>query len=169
MVRQAPDRMSLLSLLEVSQSAVESSDQALRAAEEALTAAQAANKQAKDMLKAVSEAFVQEDKSLITISEKEPQSEENVSHIIGSMDCQSDEDSDGLEDFVMLSTNKNPVHDIEDDFTSDTSDRKFILISSSGPAADHHCMGLYRLNEIVKLILHPTELIIHPKHRVFES
>ena len=68
MVRQTPDRMSLLYLLEVSQSAVESSDQALRAAVEALAAAQMANYQAKDVLKAVSEAFVHEDKNITALS-----------------------------------------------------------------------------------------------------
>jgi len=47
--------MSLLSLLEASQAAVESSDQALRVAEEA-------NTQAKKVLKAVTEALVKEDR-----------------------------------------------------------------------------------------------------------
>ena len=61
MVLETPGRMTLLSLIESSQSAVESSDKALRSAEKALTAAQIANSQAKDVLKAVSEAFVQED------------------------------------------------------------------------------------------------------------
>ena len=54
--------MFLLSLLEASQSAVESSDEALNAAEKALAAAQIANKQAKEVLRAVTEAFVQEDR-----------------------------------------------------------------------------------------------------------
>ena len=145
MVRQAPDRMSLLSLLEVSQSAVESSDQALRAAEEALAAAQTANTQAKEVLKAVSEAFVQEDKKLTNLTEKKTHSEENVANRTRSIDCESDEDSDGLKDFVILSTNKNPVHDIEDDTNEDISDPEFFLFSSTGPAAfHHHSLGLYR-------------------------
>ena len=106
-VKQAPDRMCLLSLLEVSQTAVESSDLALRAAEEALAAAQTANIQAKNVLKAISDAFVSEDQKFTAISGREPQSKENVR--LRNMDCESDEDYDGLKDFVMLSTNKNPV------------------------------------------------------------
>ena len=61
--------MLLLSLIEASQSAVESSDLALKAAVEALTAAQTANSQAKDVLKTVSEAFVQEDRKMMAILE----------------------------------------------------------------------------------------------------
>ena len=50
---------SFLSLLEASQNTVELSEEALRAAEEALTAAKiASNQQAKNTLKAVTEAFV---------------------------------------------------------------------------------------------------------------
>ena len=49
------DQVSLLALLEASQSAVESSDLALRAAEEALTAAKSANSQANAALRAVKE------------------------------------------------------------------------------------------------------------------
>ena len=50
MLIETHNRMVLLSLIEASQSAVESSDQAPRAAEEVLTAAQIANSQAKDVL-----------------------------------------------------------------------------------------------------------------------
>ena len=146
MVKQTLDRMTLLSLLEASQTAVESSDKALSAAEEALAAAQAANIQAKEVLRAVSEAFV---------SERNSEPDENGTNRTRSitMDCASDEESDGLRDFVMLSDNKNPVDDIEDDssqddYKEDTTSPNFLLISSTGPAADHHCMlGLYRRAE----------------------
>ena len=71
--------MLLLSLLEASQTAVESSDQALKAAEAALTVAQTANKQAKEVLRAVTEAFVQENRKLgSTNIERHGQSELTV-------------------------------------------------------------------------------------------
>ena len=73
------------------------------------------------------------------------------------MDCESDGDSnedfeDALEDFLMLSTNKNPVNDIDDDDTTedeDSSGDKYLLVSSSGPAAEHNGlnMGLFRKSE----------------------
>ena len=65
----------LLSLLEASQTAVESSDKALKAAEVALSAAKIANEQAKATLKAVTEAFVQEDQKLVTNPERRSESE----------------------------------------------------------------------------------------------
>ena len=112
MVKQTLDRKTLLSLLEASQTAVESSDKALSAAKEALAAAQAASIQAKEVLKAASEAFV---------SERNSEPEGNGTNRTRSitMDCASDEESDGLRDFVMLSDNKNPVDDIEDDSSQD--------------------------------------------------
>ena len=79
MLIETHNRMVLLSLIEASQSAVESSDQALRAAEEVLTAAQIANSQAKDVLKAVSKAFVQEDRKMMTILEGKQESESEIS------------------------------------------------------------------------------------------
>ena len=151
MVLETPEkmRMSLLALIEASQSAVESSDKALRAAEKALTAAQIANTQAKDVLKAVSEAFIQEDRKMMTILEVERESE--------IMDCDSDGDFDDMKNFVMLSTNNIPVNDVEDeDSTSSSVDEdenftspRFYLISSTGAAADHQCdtLGLYRQSE----------------------
>ena len=110
MVLETPGRMTLLSLVEASQSAVESSDQALRAAEEALNAAQIANSQAKDVLRAVSEAFVQEDRKVKTVLKREQESESEISRSTSSMSCENDGDSDEMENLVMLSTNKNP-HD----------------------------------------------------------
>ena len=152
--------MSLLSLLGASQSAVESSDQALKAAEKALTAAQTANKQAKEMLRAVTEAFVQEDrKQAVSTNNERPLQErkEVTARRISIMDCESDGDSnedfeDALEDFLMLSTNKNPVNDIDDDDTTedeDSSGDKYLLVSSSGPAGDHwgYLLGLFRKSE----------------------
>ena len=145
--------MTLLSLLESSQSTVESSDQALRAAEAALSAAQDANKQAKEALKAVTEAFVLANRKLgiRRLSETEQHSGMRPSNL----NNQSDEDSDDMQNFMMLSTNKNPVNDIEDD-SSEAEDSfynnyipKFILISSKGPAAENQSdkMGLYRLSD----------------------
>ena len=144
------DPMTLLSLLEASQSAVESSDQALRAAEAALSAAQAANKQAKNALKNVTEVFVQENRNLKRLSRSEKQSGTRIRPSYSSMDCESDIDSD--DDFMMLSTNKNPVNDIEDDSSEDGdsfNDPNFIMISSTGPAADNHAdmMGVYRRSD----------------------
>ena len=140
--------MDFLSLLESSQSAVESSDQALRAAEAALSAAQAANKQAKEALKAVTEAFV-----LAHKKQQLPETEQHIGIKPSNMVCKSNEDSDDMQDFMMLSTNKNPVNDIEDD-SSEAEDccyspPNFILISSRGPAAENHAdkMGLYRLSD----------------------
>ena len=69
------------------------------------------------------------------------------------MDCHSDAESDDMDNFVMLSTNKNPVNDIEDDTSSEDglmdAEKKFVLISSSGPAADYQSdmFGVYRLSE----------------------
>ena len=155
MTKQTVDPMTLLSLLESSQSAVESSDQALRAAEAALSAAQDANKQAKEALKAVTEAFVLANRKLGMgrLSETEQHSGMRPSNL----NNQSDEDSDDMQNFMMLSTNKNPVNDIEDD-SSEAEDSfcfynnyipKFILISSKGPTAENQSdkMGLYRLSD----------------------
>ena len=73
--------------------------------------------------------------------------EENVIHRTRSLDCESDEDADDMRDLVMLSTNKNPVNDVEDEFI-DTGPQ-FFLISSTGPAADYRCMlGLYRQYQV---------------------
>ena len=85
MAIETPYRMLFLSLIEESQSAVESSDLALRAAEKALSAAQIANSQAKDVLKAVSEAFVQEERKIMTISEGGRGSEIEISRSTSSM------------------------------------------------------------------------------------
>ena len=144
------DPMTLLSLLEASQSAVESSDQALRAAEAALSAAQAANKQAKNALKNVTEVFVQENRNLKRLSRSEKQSGTRIRPSYSSMDCESDIDSD--DDFMMLSTNKNPVNDIEDDSSEDGDSfnaPNFIMISPPAPAADNHAdmMGVYRRSD----------------------
>ena len=74
----------------------------------------------------------------------EPENEK--SRPTSSMDCENDSDSLDMENFVILSTNNNPVKDVDDDFTEDS---KFILISSTGAAADHECdtLGLYRQSE----------------------
>ena len=143
MVIQTLDRMTLLSLVEASQSAVESSDLALKAAEKALSAAQTANNQAKDVLKAVSEAFVQEDRKMMTNSEGEREPENEISRPTSSMSCENDSDSLDMENFVILSTNNNPVKDVDEDIDEDS---KFFLISSTGAAADHRCnaLGHYR-------------------------
>ena len=121
MVKQAPDRMLLLSLLEASQTSVKSSELALRSAEEALTAAQAAHTQALETLRVVTEAFQREDKRLETSScEEHPgESEENDRRRTSVMECESDQDSDDGDNFLMLSTNKNPINNIEDDTTED--------------------------------------------------
>ena len=140
----------LLSLLEASQTAVESSDKALKAAEVALSAAKIANEQAKATLKAVTEAFVQEDQKLVTEPERRSESEGYSSNrIVSIMDCETDEDTDEMEDFLVLSTNKNPITDIDDEIPEDSTDPNFILVSCSGPAADHQSdkFGVYRLSE----------------------
>ena len=167
-------------MLEASQTAVESSDQALRAAEVALNAAQTANKQAKDVLRAVTEAFVQEDRKLASTNiEGHPQQAEQVVNR-ASVDCESDGNSDDIvHNFVMLSTNKNlnnNIEDIEDDDDEDDDDgdedndvdddddteddtegdddicHNFLLISSTGPACDRFSkmFGLYRKTEEMK-------------------
>ena len=72
------------------------------------------------------------------------------------MGCESDDDSNEVEDFLMLSTNKNPVIDIDDEFNDDDDDDttededssgdKYPLLSSSGPAGDLRgiMLGLFR-------------------------
>ena len=148
MVKQTNDPMSFLSLLEASQNAVESSDKALIAAEEALTAAKIANNQAKEVLKAVTEAFVIKSNKVDNVSEPKvelrPAFSSNSERQLKDdrkfvMDCESDEYSDDMDDFLMLSTNKNPVNDVEDDSTEDeesANPTKFLLVSSPDPAAD---------------------------------
>ena len=160
MVKQTNDPMSFLSLLEASQNAVESSDKALIAAEEALTAAKIANNQAKEVLKAVTEAYVIESNKVDNVNETKVElrpallsNSERQLKIV--MDCESDECSDDMDDFLMLSTNKNPVNDVEDDSTEDeesANPTRFLLISSTGPAADRRSemFGLYRLTEEIR-------------------
>ena len=142
--------MLLLSLLEASQTAVESSDQALKAAEAALTVAQTANKQAKEVLRAVTEAFVQENRKLgSTNIERHGQSELTVTKTssMGNSD-------DFVEKFVMLSTNNNNIEDVEDDSPEheNTTIYDFLLISSTGPTADHfgRMFGFYHKTEEIK-------------------
>ena len=124
--------MSLLSVLEASQSAVESSDQALQAAEKALTAAQTAYNQAKEVLRAVTEAFVQEDrKQLVSTKFEGPRKETKEFNFnrLSLVDCETDEADD-----CFLSTNKNPVNDIDDEESTEdeeTSGQKYLLISST--------------------------------------
>ena len=127
MVKQAPDRMLLLSLLEASQTSVKSSELALRSAEEALTAAQAAHTQALETLRVVTEAFQREDKRFETSSCELGESDENGRKRTSVMECESDQDSDDGDDFVMLSTNKNPVNDIEDDTTEDEDTNREVM------------------------------------------
>ena len=71
-----------------------------------------------------------------TISGNEPQSEENVTNRIRSMDCESDVESDGLTDFVMLSTNKNPVNDIEDDCSDHTYENAINMLGKCNGVQD---------------------------------
>ena len=124
--------MSLLSLLEASQSALESSDQALKAAEKTLTAAQTANRQAKEVLRAVTEAFVQEDrKQLVSTKFEGPRKETKEFNFnrLSLVDCETDEADD-----CFLSTNKNPVNDIDDEESTEdeeSSGQKYLLISST--------------------------------------
>ena len=51
---------------------------------------------------------------------KAQESNNQITHVMKTVDHESDEDSDEVEEFVMLSSNKSPVVDIEDD--SDTDD-----------------------------------------------
>ena len=141
------NRMSLLNLLEISQSAVKSSDKALRAAEEALSAAQIAHSEVKTMLQAVTEAFVLEDRKLRANSE-ESEGYESL-RTMSSVECETEDDSDDMEDFVMLSTNKNPIKDIEEEVSEDKASPNFLLLSSTGPAADHRgqMLGVYHKSQ----------------------
>ena len=153
MVRHSPDRMSLLSLIDVSQAAVDSSDQALKLASvalnkvklakiqgkfeagtsdqsvkasfEAFTAAKIANIQAKTMHNAVTEAFLQEDRKFT----EKIKPEENVTYSKSTY-CESDDGSDDINNFVMLSTNKNPVQDIEDEASTNPTSTSLSLSSS---------------------------------------
>ena len=139
--------MLLLSLLEASQTAVESSDQALKAAEAALNAAQTANKQAKEVLRAVTEAFVQEDREqLVSTNNIKGHGRSKMSITSTSTSAMVDSD-DFVDEFVMLSTNNNNnIEDVEDE------SHNFLLISSTGPAADIHGkrIGLYRKTDDTK-------------------
>ena len=154
MVEQILDRMFLLSLLEASQSAVESSDQALKAAEEAFSAAQTANKKANEVLRAVTKAFVQENSKQQVSSNLEglcQEIKENDATRVSIMECDKNGDSEETDE-CFLSTNKNPVHDLTDDDTTEyeeSSCHEYIVVSSTGPAADH-CgvmLGIYRKTE----------------------
>ena len=145
--------MSLLSLLGASQSAVESSDQALQAAEKALTAAQTANKQAKEVLRAVTEAFVREDRKLLVSTNFEGPRQETKEvnfNRIPLMDCETDGDADEVYG-CFLSTNKNPVNDIDDEESTEdeeTSGQKYLLISSTTDlAADDQRQAIAKANE----------------------
>ena len=130
-----------LKFLEASQSAFESSETALKAAKEALTAAKIVHVEAKAALVTATEAFK-------AVSYKTSESEKTPCILtLGSDSEQEMADPDEAEeDFIMLSTEKDPIIDVEDDM-SPTS--PFLLITSTGPAADHQgdMLGLYRKTE----------------------
>ena len=129
-----------LKFLEASQSAFESSEKALIAAEEAHNAAKIVHVEAKAALDAATEAFK-------AASYKTSESEKTSTPWILSEQGNADSDEDETdEDFIMLSTKKDPVIDLEDDMYP-----TFFLITSSGPAADHQgaMLGLYRRTELM--------------------
>ena len=72
------------------------------------------------------------------------------------MSCENDGESDDVENFVILSTNKNIINDVDEDFTEDS---KFLLISSTGAAADRPCgsLGLYRQSEVERNVYFQEE------------
>ena len=125
-----------LKLLEASQSAFESSEKSLKAAEEALTAAKIVHVEAKAALDAATEAFK-------AASYKTSESEK----VRRGSEQENADPEEAEEDFIMLSTKKGPVIDLEDDMFDMYP--TFFLITSSGPAADHQCdmLGLYRRTE----------------------
>ena len=163
MSHQISNNKTYLMLLEASQSALESSEKALKAAEEAFNAAKRVNIEAKASLHAATEAF----KSVsYKTSENEKQQHDTCLLSVGRNSEQENADPDGAEeDFIMLSTNKKPITDLEDDMSLITpvrspssqisavkqqspSDPPFFLISSTGPPrpAGHpeHMLGLYQ-------------------------
>ena len=111
------NKFTFLKLLEASQTSFESSEKALKAAEEALTAAKIANVEAKAALNAATEAF--QTQSFCNTSEKNEKSTSDMSFVdqeFKTMTPDPDSDLDEPEeDFMFLSSNKNPVTDLEDD------------------------------------------------------
>ena len=69
--------------------------------------------------------------------------------MVVGVDSESDADSDEVEDYLMLSSNKNPVIDIEDDSdTEDSASLQCLLVSSRERAT-----GLYHQNEELRAVL----------------
>ena len=132
-----------LKFMEASQSAFESSEKALKAAEEALTAAKIVHVEAKAALDAATEAFK-------AASYKTSETEKTFTPCILTLGSDSEQEmadpDEAEEDFIMLSTKKGPVIDLED-YMSPTP--PFLLVTSNGPAADHQgiMLGLYRRTE----------------------
>ena len=137
---QIRNNLAYLKLLEASQSAFESSEKALNAAEDALTAIKIVHVEAKAALDAATEAFIAA--SYKTSSENETTSTSCRSSVDRDFELENNDPDEAEEDFIMLSTNRNPIIDLDDDMSP-----PFLLITSCGPAADHQSdmFGMYRL------------------------
>ena len=107
---------------------------ALKAAEEALTAIKMVH------VDAATEAFIAA--SYKTSSKNEMTSISCTSSVDRDFELENNDPEETEEDFIMLSTNRNPIIDLDDDMSP-----PFLLITSTGPAADQHSgmFGLYRL------------------------
>ena len=139
MSNQMINNLTYLKLLEASRIAFESSEKALKAAEEAFKSAKIVNVDAKAALDAATEAF--NTASYKTSENEKPLTSRKSSMFVGRDSQQEIADPDEAEEgIIMLSTKKDPVIHLKDDI---------ILISSSGPAADHQgdMLGLYRRTE----------------------
>ena len=145
MSSQMSINLTYLKLLEASQSAFESSEKALKAAEEAFNSAKRANVDARASLDAATEAFK-------AASHKTSENEQTSSSWMLTAGRYSEQENnadpdEAEEDFIMLSSKRNPVIDLEDDVSP-----PFFLITSNGPAADYQSvmLGLYRRSEEIK-------------------
>ena len=130
-----------LKFLEASQSAFESSEKALKAAEEALTAAKMVYFKAKAALDSATEAFKAASHKT---SEIKKTSTPCILTLRSDLEQEMADPDEAEEDFIMLSTKKDPTIDLEDDMYP-----PFFLITSTGPAVDHQdeMFGLYRRTE----------------------
>ena len=130
MSNQIRNNLAYLKLLEASQSAFESSEKALKAAEEALTAIKMVHVEAKAALDAATEAFIAA--SFKNSSENEMTSTSCTSSVVRDFELENNDIDEAEEDFIMLSTKRDPIIDLDDDMSP-----PFLLVSSTGPAADH--------------------------------
>ena len=134
------NNLTYLQLLEASQTAFEASKRNLKAAEEAHVAAKAALDAASEAFKASSNKVSINDDSgidLDSINEKTSAGRD--------LEQENADPDEGEKDFIMLSSKKNSVIDVEDD--KDDMYPAFLLISSKGPASEHNRgdkLGLYR-------------------------